>query len=75
MKEYLTQAQIYERFDSEWILLENPKTDKYHRVRGGTVLWHSKNRDEVYRKAVEIKPKHGAILYTGKIPKGTAVIL
>jgi hypothetical protein len=75
MKQYLTRDEIYDRFESEWVLLENPKTDKHHRVLGGTLLCHSKNRDEVYRKGVELKPKRAAILYTGKIPKGTAVIL
>ena len=75
METFFTRAEIFKQFESEWVLLENPKTDKHLHVKGGTVLCHSKNRDEVYRKAVELKPKRSAILYTGKIPKGTAVIL
>src|SRR5262249_5682620 len=73
--EYLTLAEIYERFDSEWVLLKNPKTDRMLNIKGGTLLWHSKDRDEVHRKAIELKPRHMAIFYTGTIPKGTAVIL
>jgi hypothetical protein len=38
-------------------------------------LWHSKDRDEVYRKAVELRPKRFAMLYTGKMPEDTAVLL
>jgi hypothetical protein len=75
MAEYLTRKEIYERFDAEWVLLGDPKTAKNLEVKGGTVLCHSKDRDEVYRKAIELQPKRSAILYTGKIPEGTAVIL
>jgi hypothetical protein len=41
----------------------------------GTVLSHSPNRDEVYRKARELRPQHSAILYTGTLPDETAVVL
>lgn len=75
MSEYMTHEEIKTAFDSEWVLLKDPKTKKNLEVLGGTVLWHSKDRDEVYRKALELRPKHLAILYTGKIPEGTAVIL
>jgi hypothetical protein len=39
------------------------------------VLWHSKDRDEVYRKARELRPEHGAILYVGELPDDAAVVL
>jgi hypothetical protein len=44
-------------------------------VQGGKVIWHSKDRDEVYRKAVELRPKHFATLYLGKMPENTAIVL
>ena len=66
---------VDERFTSEWALLLDPKTDDKQRVTGGSLVCHSKNRDEVYQKAIELKPKRAAILFTGKIPEGTAVIL
>ena len=44
-------------------------------VRRGRVRWHSKDRDEVYRKAVELRPGRFAILYTGRIPEDSAVAL
>ena len=75
MNEVLTVAEIKSKYDSEWVLIEDPVTDKHLNVLSGTVLWHSKDRDEVYRKALELKPAHSAILFTGKIPEGTAVIL
>ena len=75
MEEVLTIAQIEARFDSEWILVGNPQTNEALEVQSGKVLWHSKDREEVYRKAVELRPKRSAMLYTGKMPKDTAVVL
>ncbi len=75
MKVILSFSEIKERFDSEWVLVENPETDGDFNVKQGVVLWHSKNRDEVYRKAREIQPMHSAILYTGKLPDDVAIVL
>ena len=75
MEEVLTIAQIEARFDSEWILVGDPQTNEALEVQSGKVLWHSKDREEVYRKAVELRPKRSAMLYTGKMPKDTAVVL
>jgi len=67
--------QIGTQFVSEWILLADPQTTEALAITGGRVLWHSKNRDEVYRKARELRPRHSAILYTGKLSEDTAVVL
>jgi BioD-like phosphotransacetylase family protein len=75
MAEILTIAEINSRFANEWVLVESPQTNEHLRVASGKVLYHSKDRDEVYRKAVELKPKHFAMLYTGEIPKDTAIVL
>ena len=75
MEEVLTIAQIEARFDSEWILVGDPQTNEALEVQSGKVLWHSKDREEVYCKAVELRPKRSAMLYTGKMPKDTAVVL
>jgi hypothetical protein len=75
MDEVLTAAQIVAQFESEWVLVEDPQTDEALTVQRGKVRWHSKDRDEVYRKAVELRPRRFAILYTGQIPKDTAIVL
>lgn len=75
MSEVMTVEQIYSRFESEWVLLEDPETSGSLDVKAGKVLWHSKDRDEVHRRARELKPKHAAILYTGSLPEDTEVIL
>jgi hypothetical protein len=75
MSDVLNVAEIESQFPSEWVLVENPVTDASLAVQSGTVLYHSKDRDEVYRKAVELRPKKFAMLYTGSIPKDTAIVL
>jgi len=75
MDEMLAAAEIGARFESEWVLVEEPETDEALNVQRGRVRWHSKDRDEVYRKAVELRPHRFAILYTGGIPEDSAVVL
>jgi hypothetical protein len=75
MEGILSIAQIEAQFDSEWILVGDPQTNEALEVQSGKVLWHSKDREEVYRKAVELRPRRSAMLYTGKMPKDTAVVL
>jgi hypothetical protein len=75
MDEILTMAEIEGKFDSEWVLIEDPSTDDALEVRSGTVRWHGRDRDEVYRRAVEIRPKRFAIVYTGTMPAETAIAL
>jgi hypothetical protein len=75
MDEVLTMAQIEAQFISEWVLVEDPQTNDALEVQSGKILCHSKDRDEVYREAVRLRPKRFAMLYTGTIPKDTAIVL
>ena len=75
MDEVLTAVEIAARFEAERILVEDPETDEALTVRRGRVRWHGKDRDEVYRKAMELRPSRFAILYTGRIPEDSAVVL
>ena len=71
----MTIEQIKSEFDSEWVLVGDPRTDEALNVLGGRVLHHSKDRDEVYRRAVSLRPQRSAMVYTGEIPEDTAVVL
>jgi hypothetical protein len=75
MDEILTVGEMESRFVAEWLLVEDPQTDEALEVRSGKVRFHSKDRDEVYRKAAELRPTRFAVLYTGLIPKDAAVVL
>lgn len=75
MGEMLSLAEIEERFGSEWVLLAEPELDESLSVKRGRLLWHSTDRDAVYRKAQELRPEHSAILYVGTVPDDTVVVL
>lgn len=75
MEEAQLLKEILTQYDSEWVLLADPVVDKQGRVVSGVVKAHSKDRDEVYRKAVELKLKSSATLYTGKLAQDAAVVL
>ena len=75
MTDVLTIKEIETRFDSEWVLLENPVTDETHQVLSGQVLAHSPNRDEVDRRLLAARPRHYAMLYTGRLPEDAAIVL
>lgn len=75
MSEVMPLSEIQARFESEWVLLEDPETNESLEVKRGRVLWHSKDRDEVYRKARDLRPRHSAIVYTGTMSDETVVVL
>ena len=75
MNQILTISEIEARYPSEWILVEDPVTNDALQVQSGKILWHSPDRDEVYRKAVELRPTHSAFLCTIQMPENTAIVL
>lgn len=75
MEQEMTIKEIESQFGAEWVLVEDPKTNEDLEVLSGKLRHHSKDRDEVYRKAIVLRPKRCAILYTGEIPENTAVVL
>lgn len=70
MNEVMTIEEIHERFKSEWVLVENPETTEMLEVIRGKVLFHSADRDEFNRVALELRPKFSASIYTGKPMEG-----
>jgi hypothetical protein len=75
MEEVLTVAEIEKRYAAEWVLVGEPEFDENHEVVRGKVLWHSKDRDEVYRKDRELRPESAAYIYTGPLPDNILINL
>jgi hypothetical protein len=75
MDNLLTIDEIKTRYTPEWVLIGEPETDEFQRVLGGKVLFHSPDREDVYRKAVELQPGHFAFRYLGEFPENMAFIL
>ncbi|MGH7171507.1 MAG: hypothetical protein ACRELF_02670 [Gemmataceae bacterium] len=76
MNDLMTMAEINERFPSEWVLLVDPQTDENLEVLSGTVVSHSKDEEEVHRKAMALPiPRHIAVFYTGPLPEDMEYVL
>lgn len=75
MHHLMTLEEVNRRFDSEWVLFGDIEQNDRHEIMKARVLWHSKDRDEVYRKLLELRPQRAATHFTGTIPDGTAVVL
>ena len=76
MVKKLSFKEIEKRYDSEWVLLADLEEDKYERIKRAVVLWHSPDKEEVGRKAIELRPGWFAFLYMGEaVPKGVGVLL
>ena len=75
MDEVLTIGEIESRFAPDWVLIGEPQTDEKLAVLGGKVLFHSPDRDEVCRKAGELRPGRFAIHYLGSWPEDMALVL
>jgi len=64
---------IRKRYANEWVLLTDYEIDEYNEPLLGVVVAHSKDREEIYDKQMEIK-KDLFMFYTGKIPEDLAVM-
>ena len=71
----MTIAEMTGQFAGEWILVNDPQTSAMMEVLSGIVLYHSKDRDEVYSRAVTLHLKRCAVLFTGEMAANTAVVL
>ncbi len=69
MSEDLTLSEIEARYPLEWVLIDDVQISPTMELQGGKVLWHSKDRDQVDQKAMELRPKHFAVRHTGPGPE------
>jgi hypothetical protein len=71
----LTIEEIKARFAPDWVLIGEPQTDEFQHLRAGKVLFHSPDREEVYRKAIELRPREFAFRHLGELPEDMAFAL
>ena len=75
MDEVLTLQEIEARYAPEWVLIGDPQTDEMQQLRGGRVLFHNSDPDEVCRKALEFPPGRYALRFLGKLPEDLVLVL
>ncbi len=68
-------GKIIEQYKDEWVLIDVKDVNDDFTIREGKVLAHSKDKEQIYKKLLEIRPKKFSIEYTGKIPEDLAVVL
>lgn len=71
----MKKEEIFKKYRDEWVLIKCKLVDESFEVVEGEILHHSKDKDEIYRKLLELRPKDYAIEYTGKVPEDLAVML
>ncbi len=71
----MKKEEIFKKYKDEWVLIECKEVNENFEVIEGEILYHSKDKDEVYKKLLEARPKDYAIEYTGKVPDDLAVML
>jgi hypothetical protein len=60
-----TIEEIETRYAPNWVLIGDPQVAEGPRLLAGVVLYSTPDRDELYRKAMELKFDHVAIRYLG----------
>jgi hypothetical protein len=75
MSDVMKIDEIEARFPDEWILVIDPDTGPDLKVRSGVVAAHSKDRGEVYRTAIALKPKRSAVWFNGEPPADAVFVL
>jgi hypothetical protein len=75
MDEILTIDEIKARYAPDWVLIGEPQVDEFQHLLAGKVLYHGPDRDEVYGKAIELRPGSFAFRYLGELPEDMAFLL
>ena len=52
MAQKMTWEEMKVAYPDEWLLIVEYELDEYHRLKSGTVLRHSRSKDEVYARPV-----------------------
>ena len=76
MTQIMTMKEIEEKFDSQWVLIDKPETTEWQEVLRGEVVFHSKDRQAIHEKVMQMpSPRRIAVLYIGEPPAGTNFLL
>jgi hypothetical protein len=72
--EVLTIEEIEARYAPNWVLIGDPEVAEGPRLLGGVVLFSTRDRDELYRKAMELDLDEVAIRFLGTWPEDVAFV-
>jgi len=58
MRDDLKIVEIREKYDSQWVVVEVTKVDKYDNPLRGRVLFNGTNQDQVYGDGAKYRNSH-----------------
>ena len=67
-------SEIRKKYRDQWVLVEFSKLGKDLRVKGGKVLAHAANKEDIYKALLHTRGKNIAIEYCGKTPEDLVVM-
>lgn len=71
----MTLAEIKQQYPDQWVLVEFLALDEELKVVEGKVIAHSRNKEEIYKKLLELENEKIAIEFTGDMPEEPAYLL
>lgn len=71
----LTVEEIEQQYAGQRVLLDELVTTPMIEIRSGRVLFADPDRDTVYRKAKELRPKRFAVRYFGPLDPDMVFVL
>ena len=74
MEKTLSVDEMKRLYEGDWVLIGEPTTDERQQLLAGKVLFHSKDRDEVYDKILEHPAgQRYAFRFFGELPENLAL--
>ena len=70
----LTADEVQARYPDEWVLLGDLEIDKRDQLVAGTLLYHSRDKADVYHEVRAHQPGHFAIYFTGEPSQYPALV-
>jgi len=61
--------QIKKKYTGNWILIDDVKVNGNMNVMEGNVIYFHPDKENVYKKLLELKPKKSTIEFAGDIPE------
>jgi hypothetical protein len=69
IEQILTRKQIEQRYNLQWVLLDQVEMDKNNHYVKGRVIYNGKNKELLLDKAKGLNIQKGAFLFIGKHPE------
>ena len=72
--EILTIAEIYSRFDGEWVVLLDSVVNEFDEVIAGRVRCHDTDRELLHLKIEALRPQDFAVIFAGSIVEDDGIV-